>query len=358
MKGLMPLAPALATSALLLMGSAPSPTALAAELVAPHDAGAAPVGTETAGTGVPVTLPAGFNPVTATAAQLNEYGFPPRPSNASALAVWENAMKHAVTRISTPYSTSGPSALPLAGSIGQIPSPWAGYQANSSNNSDVHFTDALVQFGVPRVPSDSSITSYSQTDPQVGFWVGLGGLLGSEGGNLWQAGVLAVSEKTPQYYTFWEYAPHESWQDAHVPVSPGQTVFVEVWLNDGGDVPQGHVYIENITTGQYLPTNAGMDISSSVSGTFSCTAEWPQYTKSQSLPDYGTMTFDSCSAAVNSTSYFQTMNSFNYYQNGDWCYNSSGTNTARVQVPDALQSGGDFLVKWLYGGNPCVAGAP
>ena len=39
--------------------------------------------------------PPGFNPVTGTAAQLQEYGFPPRPpvNNAGALAAWSSAME-------------------------------------------------------------------------------------------------------------------------------------------------------------------------------------------------------------------------------------------------------------------------
>ncbi len=37
--------------------------------------------------------PKGFDPATATNAQLNEYGFPPRPTSPSALALWTTEMR-------------------------------------------------------------------------------------------------------------------------------------------------------------------------------------------------------------------------------------------------------------------------
>ncbi|HKU57620.1 MAG TPA: hypothetical protein VJP41_11430 [Gaiellaceae bacterium] len=43
--------------------------------------------------------PAGFDPVTATAAQLREYGFPPRPAgrpSSAAAGAWRYAMSHAL----------------------------------------------------------------------------------------------------------------------------------------------------------------------------------------------------------------------------------------------------------------------
>src|ERR1700729_155462 len=38
--------------------------------------------------------PAGFDAATATAAQLSEYGLPPRPRSAGGMAAWKRAMSH------------------------------------------------------------------------------------------------------------------------------------------------------------------------------------------------------------------------------------------------------------------------
>lgn len=51
--------------------------------------------------------PVGFNPLTATAAQLASYGLPPRPraSNKSALVSWTTVMEHAKTEVASPDAT-------------------------------------------------------------------------------------------------------------------------------------------------------------------------------------------------------------------------------------------------------------
>lgn len=291
---------------------------------------------------VPVPQPpAGFNPLTATAAQLAAYGFPPRPSNAAALALWDNAMVHATTWEPGPAATSTPTTVTPDGAIGQERTNWAGYEANSDNNGGAQFTDALVQFTVPRVPANSHYTSYSPSDPMDAYWVGQGGV-SEDGGALWQAALLAVSEQTPYYVFAYEYAPVDvkAIRITSVSITAGQTAYLEVWYTQNqGDY--GHFWVENITTGHYADTPE-TQIEAPVYDSFECVAEWPQGKGSAYLPNFGSMTFDSCSAAENGSHYFETINGFNYIQDGDWCSNFKD----RVQYPEALAAAGDFVVKY------------
>ena len=102
--------------------------------------------------------PSAFNPLTASATQLQEYGFPPRPTGGSALAVWLTAMK-AVHVSNYSYSViSTSSAVPESGAgatnssctqaqseFGSQPASSGGYktmiwQYNSSTSADYDIT--------------------------------------------------------------------------------------------------------------------------------------------------------------------------------------------------------------------------
>lgn len=288
--------------------------------------------------------PPGFNPLTAPAQELALYGYPPRPTNSSALALWENAMRRAITPEAVPTATHVAGLTQPLGAVGQDRTSWAGYEADSSYNAGSQFTDALAQFTVPSVPANGGYTSYSVSDPMDAYWVGLGGT-SAAGGALWQAALLAVSESSP-YYTFaYQYTVSTDTLPQRittVPISAGQTAYIEVWLNSVGDY--GHYWVENLSTGKYATDSANPThiTNTQITSSFECVAEWPQLAGSAYLPNYGSMTIDACEAATNYTSNFQVVNSYNYIQDGDWCSNFKD----RVQYPDALQGGGDFVVNY------------
>ncbi|ACV58557.1 hypothetical protein [Alicyclobacillus acidocaldarius] len=95
--------------------------------------------------------PKGFNPLTATDAQLREYGFPPRPSDPQNLQQWEQEMSHwkrtlppkvVMTNIShrlIPYTGT---AENISESVFQT-SNWSGYYNFSSYNAGELPTEPL-----------------------------------------------------------------------------------------------------------------------------------------------------------------------------------------------------------------------
>lgn len=132
--------------------------------------------------------PAGFNPLTASAASLKKYGFPPRPTDPAALSLWSWAMKHA-----THYVPPNP----VASSVMHAPpthsgNPWSGYTI-PSNGAD--YTSSEARWTQPAVAGNSNYTNYNKA-PDASFWTGIGT------SNLIQAGADSIATATPQY-RFW-----------------------------------------------------------------------------------------------------------------------------------------------------------
>lgn len=67
--------------------------------------------------------PTGFNPLTATNAELQQYGFPSRPTSPGALATWTAMMEHAKTYV-PPNPTPGVAfSTASSGGVGRIREP-------------------------------------------------------------------------------------------------------------------------------------------------------------------------------------------------------------------------------------------
>jgi hypothetical protein len=286
--------------------------------------------------------PTNFDPLTATAAQLAHYGFPPRPSGPGALAAWTTAMKDARHELPGYISAPSASVVSPAGQVGATPSSWAGFSAESSDNSGTPFTFVQGTLVVPSVQSDSSYGSYSVNDPMDAFWFGLGGDTTAPSA-IAQAGVLTVAQSTPSYYMFTETTAYQSTPNPRGPVvRPGNTIYVSVQYlsGSGGNV---EYYLENESTGTYqdfIDTNSGTDTAS-----VDCVAEWPSSSKYPEpfLPVFSSpMHYTSCAGNGYDMSYW------NYIVDGDWCNNFS----ERIQYPGVL-SGGAFPVYWQ---NYCTNG--
>lgn len=126
---------------------------------------------------VTTTPPAGFDPLVASASQLQEYGFPTRPTGSSALADWTTAMEA--------YRSDGPPTGALQISTGGASSPlaqatsasnWGGYVAGTFNQQNSWFVALKDAFTLPSVtPSCTSSLS---------FWIGLGGTNASNSDDL------------------------------------------------------------------------------------------------------------------------------------------------------------------------------
>lgn len=116
------------------------------------------------------TPPPGFDPLTATDAQLTEYGFPLPPSEASDHAEWAAAM--------AAFTSDDPPTGPLQVELGSPPpgatyttkyTIWGGYIAGAtSTQSDTY----VAVKGVFHVPTNTGTCASSN---RVAFWIGLGG---------------------------------------------------------------------------------------------------------------------------------------------------------------------------------------
>ena len=170
-------------------------------------------------------VPIGFDPLTASNAQLTRYGFPSRPTGGAALQSWETAMQDAHVEVCTQGATTT-AALPSGTQVTTTRSAWAGYEADSQSNSHIGFTQVQATWAASPINGNSNYSTYKTNDPMVGFWVGLGG---STTTSLVQAGILEVATATPQYRFFTQAAPGQTTPDLRGPVvNAGDEVYVSV----------------------------------------------------------------------------------------------------------------------------------
>jgi hypothetical protein len=187
----------------------------------------------------------GFNPLTATVAELNANNYPARPArrNVSAYAQWKRfAVKPAATRSSCAglhQASRNVSGLGQARAAAAqpadttAPSPsqnWAGYVAH--NNT---YSDALAEWTLP------TATGVSGTDDYSSSWVGIG-LGNSSPDPLMQAGSESDwLNGTPQYYMWLQVFPEESKQQiVDFGVNGGDAVGVHVTYTTSG--PEFHLW--------------------------------------------------------------------------------------------------------------------
>lgn len=202
------------------------------------------------------SVPAGFNPLTASDLQLQTYGFPlpPPSSQPQALAAWKQAMAAARVEVSSSTGTSIESpnheANATATATAVSTNNWGGYAAIGSNNNDVLYTETSANWIVPSVTANSSFpNSDYKTAPAIALWTGIGGVNGSS--DVDQAGVASISTATPQYRFWYEDAPAFSPQYEGPTVSPGDEIYVDVAFDTSNYTTD--YFLENMTTGAYEP---------------------------------------------------------------------------------------------------------
>jgi hypothetical protein len=164
--------------------------------------------------------PAGWDPTTATPAQLRFYGLslPPAKSGV-AYQDWVVRMRHATHHVCTPGVASHEHTdVYRSGTAGSNGDYWSGY-INTNGNGPYTFYFIEAEWYVPSY----SGTNNSQRALQ---WVGIGGY-GSN--NLWQAG---TETDHAEGYRFWyEDVPNDNIIYAGPTVHSGDFVYVEVDYN-------------------------------------------------------------------------------------------------------------------------------
>ncbi|HXM54801.1 MAG TPA: G1 family glutamic endopeptidase [Candidatus Dormibacteraeota bacterium] len=186
--------------------------------------------------GVQVSIlmpPAGFNPATATDAQLDEYGFPPRPTDQDALDEWVSDMSAWTGAADVPGFLAGAPAS--ADSVSS--SNWSGYAVTESAGT---FTHAEAWYFEPTFGS-----SVCQHNSEV-TWAGIGGYSSS---TLAQDGTAHNVPNVANHQGWWEIVSATS--DTHIVSAniqghPGFTFYASTRKVSGGfrffmmDFQSGH----------------------------------------------------------------------------------------------------------------------
>jgi hypothetical protein len=197
--------------------------------------------------------PANFNPLTATGAELDQYGFPPRPTRevgAQALALWERRVMsqtrivpqleqtnkfHAPSRSIKQLKTSG-------GTVEGTSENWSGYViVDKTNPFAKPGTQVEARYVVPKPASGcrSGSEKYSSAN-----WVGIDGAFSND---VFQAGTETDLDCAAgaAYYAWIEWFPNSEIRVTNLVVSPGDLMSISAFLaSDGGP----HLSIENLTT--------------------------------------------------------------------------------------------------------------
>jgi hypothetical protein len=246
--------------------------------------------------------PAGFNPLTATDAEIEQYGLPPRP-NASDTARYTHWQKmvtatrivpeltftsmymgspHDLTNASTAISEQNCSVCTPFTST-----DWSGYGPYAASGFPFANNDALIagQWAIPAVTQGTC----SSTGAWMAMWVGLDGLSTTD---VLQAGSVeeAVNCQQSTLKTWYEWYPGAVTY-VNLSAKTGDSMLVEVWYTTSS--PHGHAYLNDQT--QQTVSEVGFNPPSGTTY-FGLSAEWIVERPSlngniTNLADFATATF-------------------------------------------------------------------
>jgi hypothetical protein len=187
--------------------------------------------------------PDGFQPLTASDAELSKYGLPPRPTAASkneiSYATWSRAMASAKQAVTPQVMRTGRQHMRAlmadtkvtthrAGTM--YSSNWAGQTILSNANSfgGGSYAEVLGEWQVPAV--QQAIGTCGGTDVSA-MWVGIDGAGSSS--DVLQAGTeqdayCGNGYTQSSYYAWFEWYPNYEYEITNFPVAPGATMLVVV----------------------------------------------------------------------------------------------------------------------------------
>ncbi len=289
-----------------------------------------------------VIPPAGFHPLTATAAQLAEYNFPPRPTASDALTQWTSDMSAyrstpvpqytlGCTPLTSPFSQS--TAAPA--STFYYPKYWSGYEADSSSSTNF----VAVQGNFDQPAKQSSCLNAGE-----GTWVGLGGGHGG-GSELIQGGTAIYGPYSSQEYEVWfedigsqNVGPI---YDSSVSLSPGNAIHIYVAYESSNGIAT--IYIADISTGQADNQGTGPLSGGDYNGaTAEWIAEWPQG-KSGGLIPFGQVDWSNAQTETRSGTWESVGGVWNSGQGGSDTMYDNGIELAHPSYPP---SGYNFTDYW------------
>jgi Peptidase A4 family len=208
---------------------------------------------------VALVPPAGFDPVAASDAQLDAYGFPPRPDATKApgpYALWKTVVTRPVTRIvpqlQATKAVNGPEKMAAEGqrlangSVGATSGNWSGYVVTAG--SDPFKADKTYIFASFTVPvAQQAFGRCSSSAVHASEWIGIDG---SGSADVLQAGIktsaTCKSGKTTGSYVAWyEWFPEDEIDIKNFHIYPGDVIYVYVWNKSS---TEGHYFLEDVTT--------------------------------------------------------------------------------------------------------------
>lgn len=254
--------------------------------------------------------PSNFDPLTATANQLKEYGFPKIPINPNQLATWKYAMSHAKYYVAPQQS---PSTTTHGLYNTTYSSNWAGYLVKGGTNGSDTYNNTSAQWVQP---------SYTGTaDPS--FWVGQGYT-----SDIVQAGAdsNASSAGGSTQYEFWveDYPNGTIWQKSPV-LYKNDTVYVDVTY--GGSTSSA--FLENVSTGYYTTVSFNTPYFYGNSADYVNEAVGSSY---NNWTSWGSTNFSQCDLNWDNTNGTSGGGQFNSYNDTKTIMTSNGASSGTVET--------------------------
>ena len=234
--------------------------------------------------------PVGFNPVTASDADLRAYGFPRRPLlSDSHYATWAKAMANAKSRVANPIAVMTNRVHRPPQIAERAPQGVSGGAQLSYTWSGVAVTYAYAYFAQEgsTVVTNFTVPNIGQENCSYGpyrlfMWAGFDGAIAQGGNDVLQAGVVA--QACPATYT----AVYEWYTDGcifssasqpcyetslNLPVHAGDVIYMTVGYDPQYTNP-GTAYLQNQTTGQYISVGFSQPSGSQSTRYAGYSAEW------------------------------------------------------------------------------------
>jgi hypothetical protein len=204
--------------------------------------------------------PAGFNPLSASDAEFEQYGFPPRPDAQSApdqYAHWKKLVS--VPRVANPTLQqttiyNGPAQGVLAGdslhngAVSTTSTNWSGYAVTGKNGTFTKNGSAIYAEWVVPIAQQAFGVCNGGTD-YSSQWIGFDGF---NSGDVLQAGTEVdayCSGSTSIFYSSWiEWYPFSETKVSAPVTQPGNLMGSEVWYTTAS--LNVHAYIANYTLNQ------------------------------------------------------------------------------------------------------------
>lgn len=264
--------------------------------------------------------PAGFNPSTATNAQLDEYGFPERPTDPSALAAWQTDM-NTWTGAVTP-----PSFLAETNSDADstYTNNWAGFAVTGSNAPYTHAETSYLE------PSFGSSVCSSNADVT---WAGIGGYMDGKGVS--QDGTTHNVPGAYNHQAWWEIYPWNHITPVNLYGHAGYKFYASTqYLGSGNGY---RYYMKDYYTGHTIAFDVSHDQYDGSSA--EAVTERPTIGGSLSnLSNFGSLTF------VGSTVDGHTIDTYSASSSRHGVHMEDYSTGDMLATPGTIGSGGSFAV--------------